>query len=98
MPALLAALGSFIVASFAALFRSRIGGWVATAMVALGLAWTTNEGVIEPITQQALGALQGVHATALQWIMVMNFDKYLTIVLSAYAAGALKRAILVRRA
>lgn len=97
---MLSFLGTLIAAIMAALsrlFGSRLGGWVGTAMVALGIAWVTNEAVVEPAMQDALNALSGMHAVALQWVLVANWDKYITIVLSAYAAGGIKRAILVRR-
>lgn len=86
-----------LMAALSRLFASRLGAWVGTAMVALGIAWVTNEVVVEPAKTQALNALSGMHAVALQWVLVANWDKYITIVLSAYAAGGIKRAILARR-
>lgn len=98
MPAFLAPLIAAVMGALSRLFGSRLGAWVGTAMVALGIAWVTNEAIVTPAKTMALNALSGMHAVALQWALVANWDKYITIVLSAYAAGGIKRAILVRRA
>lgn len=97
MPAFLAPLITGLMAALSRLFGSRLGAWVGTAMVALGIAFVVNEAVVEPAKTQALNALSGMHSIALQWVLVMNWDKYVTIVLSAYAAGGIKRAILAKR-
>ena len=95
---LLAPLIAAVVGAFSRLFATRLGGWIAAAMVALGLAWVTNEAVVEPAKDLALNSLRGMHNVGLQWVLVANWDKYITIVLSAYVAGGIKRAILAKRA
>lgn len=93
----LASLIAGLMAALSRLFGSRLGAWVGTAMVALGIAWVTYDQIVTPARDMALNALSGMHAVALQWVLVANWDKYITIVLSAYAAGGIKRAILARR-
>lgn len=97
MPWLVAIIGG-IVAAFARLFSTKIGGWIATAAVALGIGLVTQESLMGPAMQAVQSAASGVPGAALQWAGVLNLDKYITIVLSAYTAGGIKRAILARRA
>lgn len=97
MPAFLAAAIAGLWAAFSRLLATRLGQWIATAAFALGINFVTSEAVIEPVKSLVIGALGGVPAAVAQWAGVMNFDKYLTIILSAYAAGGIKRAIMVRR-
>jgi len=95
---LLAPIIAALVGAFSRLFGSRLGGWIGAAMLALGIAWVTNESLVEPAIDLALNSLRGMHAVALQWVLLTNWDKYITIVLSAYVAGGIKRAILAKRA
>lgn len=97
MFAFLGPLIGAIVAGFSRLFATRIGGWVAMAMIALGLSWVTTEAVMTPVIGMVSSAAGGLPATIAQWLGVLNMDKYISIVLSAYAAGGIKRAVLARR-
>lgn len=85
------------LAGLSRLFSTQIGGWIATAALALGITLVATEAAVEPMMDMAAGALGGMPAQAVQWLGVLNIDKYITIVISAYAAGGIKRAVLARR-
>lgn len=89
MPALVGSL----IAGLAWLFKSRIGLWIMTALAWLGINFGTIKLVLEPaidlLRQYAQGMGNGsgtLGATAMQWAGVMQFDKALTMVISAIAA------------
>lgn len=98
MPAFLAPLLAALFAGFSRLFSTNLGAWITTAMIALGLAWVTTESMVEPVRQLVASHMGGIPGNVAQWVAVMNFDKYISIILSAYAAGGIKRAVLTRRA
>lgn len=98
MPAFLAPLIAAIVGAFSRLISTRIGLWLATALGALGLSLATTHLAMEPIMDMVRSSAGGIPADLAQWLGVMNVDRYISIVLSAYTAGAVKRAILVKRA
>ena len=97
MPAFLAPLLAAIGALFSRVIATRAGQWIATALAALGISYVTTEAVLDPIIGLVQSSFGGVGATAAQWMGVMNIDKYVSIVLSAYTAGGIKRAIMVKR-
>lgn len=88
MPALVGAL----IAALSWLFRSRIGLWVMTALAWLGINFGTIKMVIDPAIDLLKGYAQGLGgggqlgATAMQWMGVLNFDRALTMIISAVAA------------
>ena len=86
-----------LVAAFGRLFASKLGVWIASAMAVLGLQFIATEALVEPILNQLQSMAGGIGGMAGQWFGVVNIDKYITIVLSAHAVGAAKRAILARR-
>lgn len=86
-----------LLAGFSRLFASKIGAWVATAMAALGLHFVVTGNLIEMASDQVASAFGGIGGTAAQWFGVLNIGAYVSIILSAYAAGGIKRAILARR-
>jgi hypothetical protein len=79
-----------LVSALAWLFKSRIGLWIATALVWLGINLTTVTLLVEPILDQIQGLAQGgfgggsygVWISA--WVGVLGFDKCLTMIGSAY--------------
>ena len=87
-----------LVAAVGRLLSTKLGGWIATAAMALGIGFVASEALMDPAIAAVQSAAAGVPSVALQWAGVLNLDQYITIVLSAYAAGAIKRAIMVRRA
>ncbi|WP_434989693.1 DUF2523 domain-containing protein [Xanthomonas melonis] len=89
MPWLIAQL----VAGLAWLFKSRIGLWIMTALVWLGINFGTIKMVVEPAIDLLKGYAEGMGngngqlgADAMAWFGVLQFDKALTMVISAVAA------------
>ncbi len=85
---ILAGIWGACVAAFNWLIRSQIGRWVAIALAALGIEFAVSEGVMDPLIDYiATQAGQGV-GDATQWFGFFNVDRYITLILSAYAAAA----------
>lgn len=74
------------------LYKSRLGLWIASALVWLGINLSTINIVIQP----AIDALQGYAAGSgsgtgeywqmgIAWMGVMNFDRALSMIISAIA-------------
>ena len=97
MPAFLAPLIAAVMAALSRLFASRLGIWLATALGALGLSLATQEVAMGPIMNMVQSSAAGIPAQLAQWLGVLNVDRYITMVLSAFTAGAVKRAFLVRK-
>jgi len=75
------AIGEF----FAAIMRSRVGGWTVAALVWLGLSITTYKFGVDGF--KSLIANEFSHADFLvNWIGFFGIDQAVTIVLSAIAA------------
>lgn len=86
-----------LVAGIGRLFATKIGGWVATALVALGLHFVVTGNLIELAADQVASAMGGLGGPAAQWFGVLNIAAYVSIILSAYGAGGIKRAVLAKR-
>lgn len=94
-------LAPFIAALLGGLSRlmtTRLGVWIATALGAVGLSLATHSIAMGPIMDMVRSSAGGVGGDLAAWLGVMNVDQYITIVMSAYTAGAVKRAFLARRA
>lgn len=68
------------------LVTSRIGHWIAIALGAVGLNFVAQEALIDPVLDVIKSNLQGGPGMAVQWFGFFNVDKYITLILSAYAA------------
>lgn len=88
MPALIGAL----ISALSWLFRSRIGLWIMTALAWLGITFGTIKIMIDPAIDllkgyaQGLGGAGQLGAVAMQWMGVLNFDRALTMIISAIIA------------
>lgn len=98
MPAFLAPLIAAAMAALSRLVSTRAGMWIATALGALGLSLATHEIAMGPIMNMVRSSASGIPADLAQWLGVLQVDRYITIVLSAFTAGAVKRAFLARKA
>jgi hypothetical protein len=90
---LLAPLISGLIAGLLWLFKSRIGLFIVSAMAWLGINWGTMKLAIEPAIDLLTGYAQSAGnasgqfgSVAVQWMGLLNFDKALTMVISAVAA------------
>lgn len=82
-------IAALIAQGIAWVFRSQIGQWLVGGLVFLGLSIATNELAVEPAINYLLGQIQSnVPAQIVGWLGVMNIDKYITIILSAYVSAA----------
>lgn len=93
-------LGPLIAAATGALSRliaSRVGMWVVSALGFLGLSFATHTVAIEPMLQMVHSNMAGVGGDIAAWMGVLRLDQYVSVIISAYAVGAIKRAFLARR-
>lgn len=88
MPAIIAA----IVSAFAWMFKSHIGLFIASALVWIGINFASVKLVIEPVYDQLTafatsgqGGGGDLGAAMWQYLGVLNFDKALTMIISAVA-------------
>lgn len=91
------AVVGWIVAGISRIFATRLGGWAAAALAFLGLQWATHSFVMAPVIGQVQAAIGGAGGDAVAWLGFFNLDRYITIILSAYAVASGKRAFLRRR-
>lgn len=78
-----------LVTGIGTLFRSRLGLFIASGMLWLGINFATIKIAVEPALDLLYGYAQGgagggqFAAAAMQWMGVMNLDKAITMVGSA---------------
>ena len=81
-------------AALSRLFASRAGGWLANALLFIGIGFATKEAVVDPIMGYLQDGFGGLPAVAAAWAGFFNIDKYCSIVASAYLTAAGKRVIM----
>ncbi|RRU12123.1 DUF2523 family protein [Stenotrophomonas sp. 278] len=83
-----------LLAGLSRLIQTRLGQWLLAALAFLGLNFVTQEFAVDPLLNQIKQAFSGAPADIVAWLAFLNLDKYVTLVVSAYAtaisAGALK--------
>jgi hypothetical protein len=94
---ILAPLVTGIGAMLSRLIFSRMGPWIASAAVFLGLELAAIGVVLPELRSQVVNHLGSVPADLTAWMGVLKLDVYITVVMSAYAAALAKKAILRRR-
>jgi hypothetical protein len=78
-----------IITGITHLFKTKLGLFLMTAMLWLGINWGTIKIIIEPAIDLLYGYAQGgmgggpYAAAAMQWLGVMQFDRAITMVVSA---------------
>ena len=87
-----------LVAAFSRLIATRAGMWVVSVLGFLGLSLATQTVAMGPIMDQVASHMSGVGGELAQWMGVLNLDRYVSVCLSAYTVGTVKRAFLARRA
>lgn len=87
IPPILAGLGTLLTW----LVTTQGGRWVATTMLSLGVGLGTHFAIVQPAIDYAVAQSNSLPSDIAQWLGVLNIDKYLTIIFSAYAGSALKR-------
>jgi len=94
MPAIVA----WIAAALSSLFASRIGSWIASALLFFGIELATYSFAVTPAITMIQNQFAGVGGDAIGWCAFFNIDKYITVILSAYGAASLKGAFLRKKA
>ena len=92
------ALAIWIAALIGRVFASRLGMWVVSALAFLGLQFAVHRVAVQPMMEHILSVTSGLSAEAVQWMAFFNLDKYISIIVSAYAVSAGTRLLLQRRA
>lgn len=82
--ALRSAVGWLITAG-SRLLSSRLGSWIAAAMVWLGISFAANEYAIEPILEELAGYMSAQSGVVLEWLGYLQVDQACTMILSAVA-------------
>jgi hypothetical protein len=93
---------AFLVAGVSRIFATRLGSWLVSAMLFLGLSWGTTAVSMVGIKALVASKIAGLSGPALDWAVFFNIPQYLSIVISAYGAaaavGGAKRVFLMRHA
>jgi hypothetical protein len=84
----LAGIWGAATAAFGWLVRSQIGRWVMIALAALGIEFAVTEGVVDPLIDYISATAGAGVGDATAWFGFFNVDRYVTLILSAYAAAA----------
>ena len=84
MPVIWAALTS----AFGWLVRSQIGRWIVIALGAIGIQFVATEALLDPLIAHISSNVGGGVGAATAWLGFFNVDRYVTLILSAYAAAA----------
>lgn len=88
MPVFVGAIWSAATAAFGWLIRSQIGRWAAIALAALGIQFAVSEGVMTPLINYINANASGGVGAATAWFGFFNVDRYISLIVSAYAAAA----------
>ena len=94
MPALLRIVASFLVG----LLIEKGGNILARAFTFFGVAWVTQKYALPEFLSYLQGALSGAPQIAVTALAGVNFDKAITIILSAYIARAAGNVVLRKKA
>lgn len=86
-----------LLAAFSRIVATRIGQWILSALLFFGLSWATQTVAMGPLLSQVSSHMGGVTGDLAQWMGVLRLDSYVSVVLSAYTVGNVKRAFLAKR-
>lgn len=93
MPAWFLGIGAWL----SRLVSTRIGYWIGAAFAFLGIQYVASEFVTEPLMAQIQSAFTGAPADLAAWLSFLNVDRYITIIMSAYATAAAAGALRLRK-
>jgi len=88
---------AWLVAALSSLFASRLGSWLIGALIFMGIEMATSSFVVTPVLNQIKAAAGSITGPAAEWLAFFRIDKYITVILSAYAGGAAKNALFFRK-
>lgn len=87
-----------LLAGLSRLVGTRLGQWVLSALAFLGINFITQKFAVDPILGQIKSSIAGAPGEIVAWLGYLNVDKYVTLILSAYATAAAAGALKMRRA
>jgi hypothetical protein len=82
------------------MIASRVGQWIATALVWFGLSVSAQNIVMQPMIDNIMAMVSSGPAIAVQMVQALGLDQAIVMILSAYTARAAAtgvRAFLARR-
>lgn len=79
------------------LVSTRLGFWIAAALGTLGLQLAVQQVAVGPAIDMVQTNFSGMPSDLVAWVSYLNVDKFVTIVLSAYAAAATLSAVKLRK-
>lgn len=94
LPVIIGPILTGLGALLSRLVFTRAGQWVIALLASLGIALSTQTLVMGPITNYAAQGFAGLPGNIAEWVGFLNIDKYVSIVISAYAGAAIKNVIL----
>lgn len=89
---LLEACGAFL----SRLVASRLGQWLLTAALFLGINFVSKKVAVDILVPQIAAHIGGMGALTVAWLAYLNVDRAITIILSAYASAAGTRMVMQR--
>ncbi|WP_164240842.1 DUF2523 family protein [Stenotrophomonas maltophilia] len=87
-----------LLAGLSRLVGTRLGQWVLSALAFLGINFMTQKFAVDPLLGQIKSSFAGAPGEIVAWLGFLNVDKYVTLVLSAYATAAAAGALKMRLA
>ncbi|MCF3498206.1 MAG: DUF2523 domain-containing protein [Stenotrophomonas sp.] len=87
-----------LLAGLSRLFGTRLGQWILSALAFLGINFITQKFAVDPLLGQIKASVSGAPGDIVAWLGYLNVDKYVTLVLSAYATAAAAGALKMRLA
>ncbi|SKB73716.1 DUF2523 family protein [Luteibacter sp. 22Crub2.1] len=96
MPPFLLPLIEVVGSALSRLIFSRVGQWVLTGMLFLGIKFTAQKVVTEPLIAAIQQHVSGLGGGIIAWLAYLNVDVAITIVLSAYASASGTKMVLSR--
>lgn len=85
---ILGAIWAALTAALGWLVRSQLGRWIAIGLAALGIQFAVTEAVMDPLIDYINANASGGVGAATAWFGFFNVDRYVTLIISAYAAAA----------
>jgi hypothetical protein len=87
--ALLPVIGRFVATG--------LGYWLVSAMIAIGVGFAADSFAVQPMLEQIQSYMSGVPGDTIAWVRFLNVDRYITGILSCYAAAAATSALKMRK-
>lgn len=86
-----------LLAGLSRLMGTKLGQWVLSALAFLGIYWASSEFLVGPFLQHIQNSLGQAPSEVINTLAYINIDKYVTIVLSAYATAAATGALKMKK-